>query len=188
MSELFKICRESKTSKVLSTEQLSSDLVNVGVTAGFDMDFLVKKSRSIIISTAQRLTYQKMSKLFIRVDDEIIQNVSSFRLLGVEVDDRLSWSKHIDYLIGKINLRLRIFYRISKFLPFSAKLTYYHSFIGTHLDYCSTVWGRAAACEIKRLTRLQNRSARAITGVEYNSSSYSSVSSLHSKLKWLLPS
>ena len=32
--ELFKIYRESKNSKVLSTDQLSSDLVNVGVSAG----------------------------------------------------------------------------------------------------------------------------------------------------------
>ena len=40
LSELFKICRESKTSKVLPTNQLSSDLVNVGVMAGwFDMEF-----------------------------------------------------------------------------------------------------------------------------------------------------
>ena len=101
----------------------------------------VKKSCSLLLGTAQRLANQSISHLSIKVNDETIQQVTSYRLLGVEVDSRLSWSKHIDYLVKKINLRLRIFYRVSRFLPFIAKLTYYHSFIGSYLDYCSTVMG-----------------------------------------------
>ena len=125
----------------------------------------VKKSCCIVLGTAQRLASQHISHLSIRINDDTIEHLSKFRLLGVEIDNKLSWTKHIDYLVKKINLRLRIFYRKSKFLPFSAKLSYYHSFISPHLDYCNAVWGGAAACEINRLTRLQKRSARAITGV-----------------------
>ena len=114
-----------------------------------------KKSCSMLMSTAQKLAHQDMNRLCIKINDKVLPHVSNHKFLGIVVDERLSWSKHIDSLVSKISLRLRTLYRVKKFLPFSARLTYYYSFIGSHLDYCSTVWGGASACEIKRLTLMQ---------------------------------
>ncbi len=41
-----------------------------------------------------------------------------------------------------------VMYKLKKYLPLEARLQIYHSFVQSHLNYCSLVWGFAAKSHI----------------------------------------
>ena len=55
-----------------------------------------------------------------------------------------------------------IMYKIKKYLPLSARLQIYHSFIQSHLNYCSLVWGFTCKSNIEALFSKQKRGLRAV--------------------------
>ena len=53
-------------------------------------------------------------------------------------------------------------YKIKKYLPLKARLLIYHSFIQSHLNYCSLVWGFSAKSNIESLFIKQKKGLRAV--------------------------
>ena len=49
----------------------------------------------MIIGSRQRLNTQ-CDEVDIRIDDEMIKRVDRTKSLGLTIDDRLSWSNHVD--------------------------------------------------------------------------------------------
>ena len=53
-------------------------------------------------------------------------------------------------------------YKIKKYLPLTARLQIYNSFIQSHLNYCSLVWGFTCKSNIEALFSRQKRGLRAV--------------------------
>ena len=53
----------------------------------------------------------------------------------------LIWTKHVEYIAGKINQRLGLLNRIKHLLHFSARLLFYNSLVMPLFDYADLVWG-----------------------------------------------
>ena len=54
-------------------------------------------------------------------------------------------------------------YKIKKFLPLTARLQIYHSFVQSHLNFCSLVWGFSATkSNIEALFSKQKKGLRAV--------------------------
>ena len=67
-------------------------------------------------------------------------------------------------------------------LPLQFLNMIYISLIQPHFDYCITIWGSCAKKHISILQKLQNRAARAVTGIfDYNQS----VSEIIRSLNWV---
>jgi exonuclease III len=88
------------------------------------------------------------------------KHVSKF--LGVLMDDRLQWTHHIKSLSTKIYRNCGILYKMKGILPQKAMLILYHSFIQSHLNYCSLVWGMGTKNSLKTLFVGQKKAVRAI--------------------------
>ena len=63
------------------------------------------------------------------------EHEKSFTLLGVEIDDKLEWSSHIEKVINKLSKGTYALYKFKKLLPTKTKLLLYNSFIMSHLRY-----------------------------------------------------
>ena len=59
---------------------------------------------------------------------------------------------------------------IRNFVPHEILLTIYNSLIQPHFDYCGVVWGCCSKALSQKLQKLQNRAARIITFLNYDSS------------------
>ena len=60
-----------------------------------------KKCKEMLISFLQyRLTYDSP----IYIDGKQVESVSSFKLLGVMLNDDLSWADHVDYVVKRQTL------------------------------------------------------------------------------------
>src|SRR5664279_1032990 len=66
------------------------------------MKFNIKKTKDMIID----FSHNKLSPVLIDVHGQLIQRVSSFKLLGVRVMDNLCWDDHISDICIKVNKRL----------------------------------------------------------------------------------
>ena len=55
-----------------------------------------------------------------------------------------------------------IMYKIKKFLPLKDRLQVYHSFVQSHVNYCSLVWGFSAKSNIEALFTKQKKGLRAV--------------------------
>ena len=92
-----------------------------------------------------------------------VEQVSSFKLLGVTISNDLSWRQHILCLVSKTKRLLGSLYRVFGNCNRSCLSTLYKSVILPHLDYCSSVWDPYHKVHIQALECVQTFTARLVT-------------------------
>lgn len=117
----------------------------------------------------------------LEMNGEQIERVNCTKYLGVQVDEKLNFIEHVDYVIKKVARKYGVLCRINKSLTFSSKLAYVKSVIMPHLDYCSTVLIFASDTQLRRLQRLQNKIMRVVL----RCSRYTPSSLMLDMLQWL---
>ena len=127
------------------------------------------KTTCMLVGTRQRLNMS--NKLNIKVNDTCIQNVSKQKLLGIYIDESLTWSSHIDYLCSHISTKISLLRNLSKYVPVKVLKMFYQSYILPCIDYGSITWGSASSSNIERLNKLQKRAARIILRTDFNTPS-----------------
>ena len=90
-----------------------------------------------------------------------IEKKSEARFLGVIMDDKLTWARHIKSMRAKMSRYVGLMYRLRSSLPTKARLQIYHSFVQSHLNFCSLVWGFSAKSNIDSLFSSQKKGIRA---------------------------
>jgi hypothetical protein len=101
--------------------------------------------------------------LSLTIDGYVLEQTDCTKFLGVYIDAKLSWKKHIDYIALKISKGLGAMSRAKNILPQKILLMLYHSMIYPYLTYCNIVWGSASTAVLSRLIYLQKRAVRLIT-------------------------
>lgn len=139
------------------------------------------KTQCMLIGSAQKLA--RSSPLKIKVNDIVIQNVQSAKLLGVYVDVNLSWHQHINFMCKKIAKKLGVLRRLSSFMSAKGISKVYSSIVFPHFLYCSSVWSMPSNnTNIDRLYKLQKRAARILLGIR---NSLTPTQELFNRLKWM---
>ena len=105
--------------------------------------------------------------LDIFIDRRPIDKVKYTKFLGVYIDEKLNWKKHISYISGKVSRGLGVILKARKLLPLSTLKTLYFSFIYPFFTFCNQVWGSACDTHLHRLVLLQKRCMRIITRSKY---------------------
>ena len=90
-------------------------------------------------------------------DGNKIEKVPKQKLLGIVIDDHLSWAPHIDYLCSTISSKISLLRHISIYVPQNIQKIFYQSYIQPLLDYGCNTWGNTTAANIERLSKLQKR-------------------------------
>ena len=92
------------------------------------------------------------------------------KFLGVYIDEKLTWKKHIEHVAAKISKGLGAMGRIRNIVPSKSLLMLYHALVYPYLTYCNIVWGTACASVLAKLVSLQNRAVRLVTHSPFRSS------------------
>ena len=96
-----------------------------------------------------------------------LERLSFTKFLGVIIDDKLSFIRHITHIEYKISKGLRILLKARKYLNRKCLLNLYYSFIYPYLTYCVEVWGNTPDTHIDPLIKLQKKIIRIITFSPY---------------------
>ena len=79
--------------------------------------------------------------LFHDIGDQDIEMITNKRYLGVQIDSKLDWDKHIDTIKTKANRALGLIKYSKKYLPSDILNKMYRGIVEPHLSYCCSVWG-----------------------------------------------
>ena len=85
---------------------------------------------------------------------------TSFKFLGVNIDENLSWSHHIDHVITKLNTSYYALNRIKHFFPLKLKKMLFTALYRSHIEYCIPIWGHAS--KINAVEKAQKRAVRSL--------------------------
>ena len=138
----------------------------------------VMKTKYMFVASRQRLS-NIPEQLDISISGIEIKRVKSFKCLGLELDEGLTWESHVSAIISKVSKVIGVLRRLKSLLPLSALVLIYNSLIQPHFDYCSVIWDNLAGGLGQKLQRMQNRAARIITGSDYYTRSSEILGSLN---------
>ena len=95
-----------------------------------------------------------------------IERVDKFKFLGIIIDDKLSFSDHIQYLSLKISKNLGIIKKLN-YLPCQILKILYQSLINSHINYGILTWGSTSKKSINSTSLLQKKAIRIVSKVPY---------------------
>ena len=137
------------------------------------------KSNVMVIGSKQRTENLKLN-IFIK--NSRIEQTRTFKLLGVNIDNNLTWKQHTSSVVKKISSKIGLVKRLQTFLPNQIIRKLYAPLIQSHLDYCLTVWGNCLSQDRHKIQQLQNRAARVFTNnFDRNVSSHT----IRKQLNWM---
>ncbi len=122
-----------------------------------------KKTKFMIFGTRRRLA--KSKNIQINIDEESIERVTSFKYLGVWMDEILSFTTHVDKLSKKISSRIAMIQRASGYLTLENKKILFNTMVLPYFDYCSHVWSNVNSKTRNKLVRLHKRGCRMLLKV-----------------------
>lgn len=122
----------------------------------------VDKTKSMLITTAQKRSRlpPHQTQLKVKLGGKVLAMAQKDRLLGVTIDQDLTWAQHIQRVLQTANAHLALLRRIKQYLPVWSRITFYNAYILPHIDYCCTIWGGGNT--VDKLTKFQRKAARVI--------------------------
>ena len=101
-------------------------------------------------------------ELFMEVGHLKIHNESSHKLLGVTIDNKLSFEKHITELCKKASQKLHALARIASYMQEGQKRQIMKAFISAQFSYCPIVWMFHSKKLNHRINNIHERALRIV--------------------------
>ena len=95
-------------------------------------------------------------------DDISLTAEKSVKLLGTEINKRMTFTTHVDTLIRKCACQLNALKQKSKMLNKHTKLMIYNAFIEANFSYCPLIWMNRNKIDMKRIQNLQKRALKLV--------------------------
>ena len=141
------------------------------------------KTKCMIISSKGKI--KQAGDLKLSIGEHIIENVTVQKVLGVYVDNTLSWNVQISKVCSKLNSKIALLKRTIFYLSDEMKLMFYNGYIMPDFDYCCTIWGKNIRSNgaLTKISKIQKRAARIILNSSVSRNLCTNC--LLNKLQWL---
>jgi len=104
-----------------------------------------------------------------------VQNVSTTKYLGVNIQDDLKWGAHINTIVNKANKTLGFIRRNLRIGSKKTKETAYKALVRPTLEYAAAVWDPYTASETQAIEKVQRRAARWVSNRHRQTSCVDSI-------------
>ncbi len=137
-----------------------------------------EKSQFMVIGSSQRI--KAFESMILRIDEDELEKVTSYKYLGVIINETVNWSEHIEMIQRKVLQRLGMLRRIKHLLPQSTREVVVNTLILPLLDYGDLVWGdKSNDTLMNSLQVLQNKAAKEVLNMRSYDSSTLALQSLY---------
>ena len=96
----------------------------------------------------------------ITADNQQIKVVSSMKLLGLQLDDKLNFNLHISHICRSAANQLNALIRLKNFMNFEEKKMLINSYFMTNFNYCPLVWMLSNTSSLKKMENLKKKALR----------------------------
>ena len=94
------------------------------------------------------------------IDDNEIKSENSVTLLGITIDNRLSFDDHISKLCNKASMQLNAIFRLKKYMSQKELEVVLNSSIYSNFNYCPLVWHFSTNKSIEKIENIHKRCLR----------------------------
>ena len=156
-------------------EKVNEELANISIWLKVNkLSLNVKKTHFLVFHNKKK----PIDKIEIFIDNKAIDQKNNTKFLGVFIDDKLTWKKHIDHVSKKLSRGIGVICKARRLLNLNAMKTLYHSFIYPYLMYCNHVWAVTCPTNLKGIRVLQNK----IISIMTSAKRYTRLEPLYEKL------
>ena len=120
------------------------------------------KTKFMLVTTRQKRQNLLPNLPPLTIKSGIIQEVQNYKVLGITIDNNLSWTPHINALCKKISIKVFQLSRLNHFVNFRVRKLFFTSHIQSLIDYGSTLWDSASQNTLKPLHSLHRRALKLI--------------------------
>ena len=96
------------------------------------------------------------------INNQNVEQVTSFKYLGIILDESLNFVEHIDHVYKKSCNKLGAIRKCRKYLNKNLSLLMYKSLVAPLIDYCDIVYMQANQENLQKLQVVQNIACRII--------------------------
>ena len=114
------------------------------------------------------------------MNQQVINEETSHKHLGLIFFSDCNWHEHIDYVKTKAWSRIKVMRKLNFQLYRKSLETKYFSFIRPLLEYANFVWNNCTQCESNQLEKIQNEAARIVT----DATKFATLYSLYTDTGW----
>lgn len=134
-------------------------------------DYFEKWKTKLNVNKTKLINFNKKKKTdnentgIVKYNNQIIETVDEIKYLGIILDKRLIFKKHIDNATRKSHAILKYLYPyINKFskLDTKLKINLYRAYVKPTLLYGSPIWSSTSNTQLKRLQIIENKFLRII--------------------------
>jgi hypothetical protein len=120
------------------------------------------KTKLMLLTTRQKRQILTTQLPPIYIEGVKVEEVDKHRVLGVIIDNNLSWKTHINNLCKNLSKRVYQLCKIKHFLNLHARKLFLHAYILSSINYCSTLFDTASANTLKPLISIYKRALKAV--------------------------
>ena len=152
-------------------EKLNDDLSRIRLWLNrHKLTLNVSKSKFTLIGGSRRL--KSFGSITLKIEEEEIEQVTSYKYLGVKINETLTWSDHVESIRKRVAQRLGPLQRIKHLLPQYSREPLVKSLIIPLLDYADIVWGdKNNKTLMDNLQVLHNKAAKFVLNLPNRESS-----------------
>ena len=114
------------------------------------------KFHAILLSKNCILT----DRIPVKIKENLIKSETQVDLLGLKIDNRLSFNSHISAICKKAAKQLNALKRLGSFLNISQRKVLAQSFTMENFNYCPAVWHFCLAKDKHKAEKIQERTLR----------------------------
>ncbi len=165
---------ESKNSEVIMYADDTTILLENNIAQGLyynsklilNKAILYSKNNDLAINPLKTisLNFSKKKDIVSQVEDVTTETHTKF--LGVILDNKLTWTEHINYLCKKISTGVYVVRRLNYIGGLSAAKTAYFALVESHLRYGLIVWGGTSVHNMSRILVLQKKAIRTLANLD----------------------
>ena len=82
----------------------------------------------------------KFENMICKIENDNVIETHMVKLLGIEIDSKLTFSHHVNTLCKKVSQKLNALSRLCKLLPFYRRKMLMQAFFNSQFSYCPLVW------------------------------------------------
>ena len=120
------------------------------------------KCHLIVAENEHRPSYISNSCIYLDGERELLQSEKEVKLLGVWIDNKLTFEEHIKVLLRKGNQKLHALMRVSKYMSTEKLRLLMKTFIESHFNYCPLLWMFHSRKLNNRINSLHERALRVV--------------------------
>ena len=146
------------------------------------------KTKFMLITTRQKRQNLVTNLPLLTIKSDVIEEVQDHKVLGITIDNNLSWTPHVNALCKKISTKVFQLSRLKHFVNFPTRKLFFTSHIQSLIDYGSALWDSTSKSTLKPLQSLHRRALKLIvlkqSSLEQDDHNLLHILPLHTRLKY----